>query len=66
MSDTTLSEEYARAVAEIGLTPAELWTIDLHALDAAFVDAGTRAALRAEFLAWGRDIPELEGVGASG
>ncbi len=59
VSDTTLAEEYARAVEENGLTPAELWSIDLHALDAAFVDARTRDRLRREFLAWADGIPDV-------
>ena len=40
VSDITLSEEYARAVGRIGLSLAELWAIDRHALDAAFADRG--------------------------
>jgi adenosine deaminase len=66
VSDTTLSEEYARAVGEIGLTLAELWAIDLHALDAAFADESARDVLRDEFTAWGRDIPELAAGGVLG
>jgi adenosine deaminase len=61
VSDTTLSEEYARAILEIGLTPAELWRIDLHALDAAFADGTTLASLRASFEAWAGAVPELTG-----
>jgi adenosine deaminase len=59
VSDTTLSEEYARAVTEIGLTLPELWATNLHALDVAFADAPVRARLRAEFEAWGAGIAEL-------
>ena len=40
VSDITLSEEYARAVGRIGLSLAELWAIDRHALDVAFADRG--------------------------
>jgi adenosine deaminase len=52
VSDITLTEEYARAIDAIGLTPAELWTIDRHALDVAFADEATLARLRVEFDAW--------------
>ena len=59
VSDITLSEEYARAVAEIGLTLPELWSIDRRALDVAFADEPTLSRLRAEFDAWAAGIPEL-------
>ena len=59
VSDVTLSDEYVRAVQQIGLTLPELWAIDRHALDVAFADADTLARLRAEFDAWGSGIPEL-------
>ena len=52
VSDITLTDEYARAIDAIGLTPAELWTIDRHALDVAFADEATLAPLRVEFDAW--------------
>lgn len=52
VSDLSLTDEYERALDEIGLTPAELWTIDRHALDVAFADEPTLARLRAEFDAW--------------
>lgn len=52
VSDITLSAEYERAVGRIGLTLAELWAIDRHALDVAFADEATVAPLRAEFDAW--------------
>ncbi len=61
VSDITLSEEYERAVARIGLTLPELWAIDLAGIEAAFCDAPTKARLRAEFDAWGAGIPELHG-----
>ena len=61
VSDITLAEEYAAAVAEIGLTMRELWAIDRRALDVAFADEATLAGLRAEFEAWGATIPELAG-----
>jgi adenosine deaminase len=59
VSDVTLSQEYERAVTVIGLTPEELWGIDLAALEAAFCDDTTRERLRGELLAWGAGIPEL-------
>ena len=59
VSDVTLTEEYARAVAEIGLTLPELWAIDRFALDVAFADEATLAPLRAEFDRWAAAIPEL-------
>lgn len=60
VSDLTLSDEYVRAVELLGLSVPELWAIDLAALDAAFGDAATIERLRAEFLAWGALVPELE------
>lgn len=59
VSDVTLSEEYARAVEQIGVTLPELWALDLAALDAAFCDEPTRTRLRTTFRAWGARIPEL-------
>jgi adenosine deaminase len=61
VSDVTLTEEYGRAVGEIGLTLPELWAIDRFALDVAFADEPTLAPLRAEFDAWAAGIPELAG-----
>ena len=52
VSDLTLTDEYARALDEIGLTPDELWAIDRHALDVAFADEPTLARLRTEFDSW--------------
>ncbi len=52
VSDITLSEEYRRAVDEIGLTLPELWAIDRHALDVAFADEADLAPLRDGFDAW--------------
>jgi adenosine deaminase len=52
VSDLTLTDEYERALEEIGLTEAELWAIDRHALDVAFADEPTLARLRAEFDDW--------------
>ena len=59
VSDVTLTEEYGRAIVEIGLTLPELWAIDRFALDVAFADEATLAPLRAEFDAWAAGIPEL-------
>jgi adenosine deaminase len=59
VSDISLSEEYARAVGEIGLTTAELWAIDRFALDVAFADEPTLLPIRAAFDAWAARIPEL-------
>jgi adenosine deaminase len=59
ISDVTLSEEWLACVTELGLTLPELWSCNLHALRAAFVDQPTRARLLDEFHAWARPIPEL-------
>jgi adenosine deaminase len=59
VSDVSLTEEYVRAVAEIGLTLPELWAIDRFALEVAFADDETLAPLRTEFDAWAAGIPEL-------
>lgn len=59
VSDLTLSEEYRRAVEEIGLTLPELWTIDRRALDVAFADEADLAPLRADFEAWAAGVPEV-------
>ncbi len=59
VSDVSLTEEYGRAVAEIGLTLPELWAIDRFALDVAFADEPTLAPLRQAFDAWATGIREL-------
>ena len=59
VSDVSLTEEYGRAVAEIGLTLPELWAIDRYALEGAFADEATLAPLRQAFDAWASGIPEL-------
>lgn len=59
VSDITLTEEYRRAVADIGLTLPELWAIDRFALDVAFADEATLAPLRQAFDGWAAGIPEL-------
>jgi adenosine deaminase len=59
VSDVSLSDEYERAVARIGVTLPELWALDLGAIEAAFCDEDTKETLRETFLAWGAGIPEL-------
>jgi adenosine deaminase len=59
VSDLSLTDEYGRAVAEIGLTPPELWAIDRRALDVAFADEATLTPLRRSFEEWAATIPEL-------
>jgi adenosine deaminase len=60
VSDLSLSDEYGRAVAHVGLTLPELWAVDRFGLEVAFADEVTLAPLRAEFDAWAAAIPELE------
>jgi adenosine deaminase len=64
VSDASLTEEYGRALAEIGLTLPELWAIDRFALDVAFADEATLAPLREAFDAWAATIPELAAPGS--
>ena len=59
ISDITLSEEWLSCVRILGVTLPELWACNLHALAVAFVDAATRAELRAQFDEWAKRIPEL-------
>lgn len=59
VSDVSLSDEYERAVTEIGLTLPELWTVSRNAVEAAFCDEPTRARLRAEQSGWAAGILEL-------
>lgn len=59
VSDITLSEEYARAVEQNGLTLPELWDIDRRGLRVAFAEEAVLAPLRNEFEAWGAGVPEL-------
>jgi adenosine deaminase len=49
VSDVSLTDEYERALDQIGLTRDELWAIDRHALDVAFADRTTVDRLGAEF-----------------
>lgn len=59
VSDITLSEEYVRAVEEIGVTLPELWAIDRHALDVAFAEPQVIQPLRQVFERWAVTVPEL-------
>jgi adenosine deaminase len=59
VSDLSLTDEYGRAVADVGLTLPELWAIDRRALDVAFADEATLAPLREQFDDWAAGIPEL-------
>lgn len=59
VSDLTLSQEYVNAHEQIGLSLADLWAIDRHALEVAFADAATISRLRADFDAWAANVPEL-------
>jgi len=52
VSDVTLSEEYVRAVEQIGLTLPELWAVDRGALDVAFADEAALGPIRAAFDRW--------------
>ncbi len=61
VSDVSLSEEYRRAIEEIGLTLPELWAIDRRALEVAFAEPPALVPLRAEFDAWAAGVPELPG-----
>jgi adenosine deaminase len=59
VSDISLSQEYAAAVEQIGLTVPELWAIDRHALDVAFADAADLVPQRQAFDAWAASVPEV-------
>jgi adenosine deaminase len=59
VSDLSLTDEYERALDQIGLTLPELWAINRHGLDVAFADPSTLAGLRAEFDAWAAANPEV-------
>jgi adenosine deaminase len=62
VSDVSLTEEFGRAVAEIGVTLPELWAIDRFALDVAFADEATLAPLRQSFDEWASGVGELATV----
>ena len=61
VSDLTLVREYDRAHADIGVSIADLWRMNVHALDVAFLhdDEPLRAQLRAEFEAFVVSDPDL-------
>jgi adenosine deaminase len=61
VSALTLTQEYARARATLGLSLAELWRLDRHALEVAFLhdDEPVRARLLAEFDAFATTEPVL-------
>ncbi|MEA2623046.1 MAG: adenosine deaminase [Chloroflexota bacterium] len=61
VSGVTLVREYGNVVREAGLTLTELWAIDRHALEVAFLhhDEGERQSLRAEFDAFAASEPHL-------
>ena len=64
VSDLTLTEEYVRARERIGLTAAELWTIDRGALDVAFADESDLAPIRDSVAAWMASEPVQSGEAA--
>ncbi len=61
VSNLTLVREYSRAHAEIGLSAAELWAMNMHALRVAFLqhDESLRARLIAEFEEFATREPAL-------
>jgi adenosine deaminase len=61
VSGVTLSREYERAVAEIGLTVAELWAIVRRSLQVGFAEASVLERLGRELDDWARDEPRLAG-----
>jgi adenosine deaminase len=65
VADLTLPREYARARAILGLTLAELWSINRHGLEAAFLqhDELLRTNLLSDFDAFADAEPELRGKG---
>ena len=64
VSDVSLTEEYRRAVGEIGLTLPELWAINRFGLDVAFADEATLAPLRDAFDRWSAQVPEFATIRA--
>ncbi len=59
VTDITLVDEYRNAVEVLGLGLPELWAVDRHALDVAFLhdDEPLRDALRAAFDGWAAGEP---------
>jgi adenosine deaminase len=50
VSDITLAGEYQKAIRVIGCSPAQVWEMNLQALDGGFGDEATRIRLRREFV----------------
>ncbi len=67
VSDLTLVEEYRRVVATLGVTLPELWAMDRHALEVAFLhdDEPLRARLLVEFDAFAASEPRLLSAAAA-
>ncbi len=63
VSQLTLTREYGRAHATLGLSLAELWALDRHALEVAFLqdDEAARDDLRAAFVTFAAGEPRLAG-----
>ena len=61
VSDLTLVREYERAIDVMGLSVAELWRMNMHALRVAFLhhDEAERARLIGEFEAFAAAEPQL-------
>ena len=59
VSDLSLSDEYVRAVEQIGLTIPELWAIDRHALEVAFAEPGDLDPIRERFATWAENVAEV-------
>ncbi|MGI8704118.1 MAG: adenosine deaminase [Candidatus Limnocylindrales bacterium] len=61
VSDLTLVREYERAVSVLGLTLSELWRVNRHALEVAFLqdDEGLRTQLLRTFDDWAADEPAI-------
>lgn len=60
--NTTLAREYELAQGFMGATPAEMAAISLRAIDATWLSAAAKVALRKRFLAEFAALPELAGV----
>ncbi|MDR3294651.1 MAG: adenosine deaminase [Clostridiales Family XIII bacterium] len=61
ISGLSLSEEYYRLALAGGLTPAELWQVNLRAVARIFAPEAVKRELTESFLAWARGISELAG-----
>jgi adenosine deaminase len=59
VSGLTLSEEYHRMALYGGLSPADIWRINLSSADRVFADDSAKTALREELLSWAEGVPEL-------